>query len=92
MAYNASSPPSLIAQAIGGGGQVWAYENPDDKATINTAGYFSNGKDLGMKTAATIIGTDTDTSFGKTFYTVNAVSATGTDVTDGLDVGTTDTD
>jgi len=62
MAYATSNPPALIAQAIGGGGQMWVYRSTDAGTTVDGAGYFTNLADLGAVTGAGIIVVDTDAS------------------------------
>lgn len=82
MPYSTSNPPALIAQGIGGVGQVWDYRSTDANTDVDTAGYFTNGVDLGMKVGAQVIVTDTDASPPTVgFAGVNAVSASGTDTT-----------
>jgi hypothetical protein len=92
MAYATSNPPALIAQRIGGGGGVWRYDSTDPNTTVRGANYITNGGDLGLKVADTVVGTDTDTSTNQHLYVVNAAGNGTTDLTDGQAVSGTDTD
>jgi hypothetical protein len=82
MAYSASSPPSLVAQRIGGGGQFWYYASTDANTDVDAAGYFTNGVDLGMAVGGQVTVVDTDASpptIG--FAGINVVGASTTDIT-----------
>lgn len=84
MAYSTSNPPALIAQGIGGANKVWAYSSTDAGTAADAAGYFTNGVALGMKTGDGIIVVDNDASpVEGAMAFVNAVSSTGTDITNG---------
>ncbi len=61
MAYSAAIPPVLYIPAIGDYPNVWIYKSADDDATTNGAGYYTNGKDLGMKLNDVVIVVDTAT-------------------------------
>ncbi|MER8481177.1 hypothetical protein [Mesorhizobium sp. M1322] len=92
MAYATSNPPVLITQGIAGF-RLWKYESVDAATLVRVAGYFTNGWQLGMRANDIIFVTDTDTGSGTTtIHTVNSASSSGVDLTDGLAVGTTDTD
>lgn len=41
MAYAKDNPIKLIAGGVGGAPAVWAYEDGDNKATIDGSGYFN---------------------------------------------------
>lgn len=91
MAYSTSNPPALVMQSIAGP-RIWKYDSADAATALRVAGYFSNGWKLGMRLNDVVIATQTGNS-AVTIHTVNSASATGgVDVTDGLAVGTTDTD
>jgi len=62
MAYATSNPPALIAQAIGGGGQMWVYRSTDAGTVVDSASYFTNLADLGAVNGAGILVVDTDAS------------------------------
>lgn len=91
MAYATTNPPVLLMQGIAGF-RIWKYESTDPASAVRAAGYFSNGYKLGMRANDVVIVTDTDSSNATTIHTVNAASSTSVDLTDGLAVGTTDTD
>ena len=91
MAYNVANPPAEIWQTIGGGTRGWVYKSADPIATVNTANYFTNGGDLGMKVNDIIYIVDTVNGL----VDIAVVNATGngtTDITDGLRITATDTD
>lgn len=82
MPYSTSNPPALIAQGIGGVGKVWQYRSTDAGTSVDAAGYFTNGVDLGMTTGDGIIVVDTDASpVEGAMAFVNAVGASSTDIT-----------
>jgi hypothetical protein len=89
MAYSTSAPPALVVQRIGGGGQIWDYTSTDGAATVDTAGYFSNGADLGFQVGGVVYVTDSDAS--PVIRTAHQISST-TDVNDSTTVTQTDTD
>ena len=92
MAYSQANPPALVAQQIGGGGGVWRYASTDPDTTVRTANYINNGPALGLKVGDTVIGTDTDTNTAQQIYTVNAVGAGTTDLSNGTAIASTDSD
>jgi len=82
--YSTSNPPILISQGIGGGGQLWSYSSTDAGTSVDAAGYFTNGLDLGMKVGGGVIVVDSDASPPEgAIAFINAVSASGTDITNG---------
>ncbi|MFK0687986.1 hypothetical protein ACFX5Q_07245 [Mesorhizobium sp. IMUNJ 23033] len=91
MAYSTSNPPVLITQGIAGF-RIWKYESVDAATLVRVAGYFTNGWQLGMRANDIVFVTDTDSSNATTIHTVNSATSSGVDLTDGLAVGTTDTD
>lgn len=58
MAYNTANPPVKVTtgilakvnttEATTVGGDIWVYKSADAIATVQAAGYFSNGLQLGM--------------------------------------------
>ena len=93
MAYSTSSPPKLIAQAIGGGSQVWYYETTDASTVVDGANYFTNGGDLGMALYAHVYAMDTDASpLSSQIMMVNATGNGTTDLNNGVAVTATDSD
>ncbi|MES0090993.1 hypothetical protein [Mesorhizobium sp. M0030] len=91
MAYATTNPPVLIAQGIAGF-RLWKYESVDAATLVRVSGYFTNGWQLGMRANDIIFVTDTDSSNATTIHTVNSATVSGVDLTDGVAVGTTDTD
>lgn len=88
MGYATTNPPNLtFSGALTRGNpasgtsepsgiNIWAYISADSAATVNGAGYFTNGDALGMKVGDIIFGRDTATP--KTFQSyVSAVTAGG---------------
>ena len=95
MAYATSNPPQLVQGTVGGvGAQVWSYRSTDASATVDGAGYITNGGELGMRVGDIVIVTDTDASPpAVSVHGVNSVSATApgaVDLQDGS--ATTDSD
>lgn len=82
MAYSTSNPPKLVTQGVGGNGpKFWAYESTADAAAdIDTAGFFTNGYDLGMRAGDLVFANLTKLV---TAHTVITASSTG-----GVDLGT----
>lgn len=76
MAYSTSLPPSVACQRIGGGPAMWIYSSVDDDATVNGAGYFTNGSALGMRLGDMVYVFDTTTPKGSLHW-VSAVTAGG---------------
>lgn len=92
MAYSTSTPPMLISGFNGEGPKIWSYKSADATATVNTAGYISNGDALGMKVGDLVIAHDTATPT-ITILAVQSVTAGG--AVDLFDAGatiSTDTD
>lgn len=75
MSYSTSIPPVLMVPAIGAKPQFWAYKSADDDATVNGAGYITNGVDLGMKVGDFVFVFDTATPKGSV-HAVNTISGT----------------
>lgn len=63
MAYSTSAPPYLTSVApLGGGrGQQWYHESADATAAADTAGFITNGQDLGMKLGDIVFHKDSTT-------------------------------
>jgi hypothetical protein len=71
---------------------LWTYKTADTAATINTAGYFNAAAaDLTVGDFILVYADTGGTPQGYIF-SVNANSGTVVDVTDGLAIGTTDSD
>lgn len=90
MAYSPGTL-SLVAGSIAGDFRLWVYKSADAVAVVNSAGYFADAGIRGMRVNDLVIAIDTDDS-AVNFLTVNAISSGAADTTDGLAVGTTDTD
>lgn len=93
MAYSTDNPPSLIAQALMGGGSLWLYQSTDAATVVRVDGYISNGWELGMKAGDLVIVVDTDASpIATQLMIVTSASSSGVDLSDGTAVTATDTD
>jgi len=89
MAFD-KSKLALLAQGNGFG--LWAYSTTDTQATVNTAGYFNAA--AGYLNVGDVIIANVDIASARAVYMfwVNANAGGVVDVTDGLALGTTDTD
>lgn len=80
MSYSTSNPPARIGGTIGGN-SLWIYSSADDDATVNGAGYFTNGDALGMQVGDCVIVSDTATPkvsiHGVTAVTAGGAATTG---------------
>lgn len=74
MAYATTNPPALLQDRVMGGGAVWSYISPDARATVVGAGYFTNGKSLGMK-LGDVVNCVVDSTGVLTVASVTAVNA-----------------
>lgn len=71
---------------------IHTYKTPDTQATVNTAGYF-NAVAAEVRVGDLIYAyVDTGGTPAGILFAINANSGTVVDVTDGLAIGTTDTD
>lgn len=78
MAYSTSNPPVLISKPIGAFGvQLWSYRGADTAATIDTDGYITNAKTLGMKVGDFMYATSTGTANQISIHLVKAINANG---------------
>jgi len=91
MAYSTANPPALFANGVGGMARLWFYKSADPIATVNTANYFTNGGDLGMKVDDPILVIDTVNHLLH-WAIVNATGNGTTDISDGLAITATDSD
>lgn len=89
MAYDRNNPPALFANGVGGMARFWIYKSPDPVATVNTAGYFTNGVDLGLKLWDPMLIIDTTNGL-LDWVVVNSLNPV--DISDGLRITATDTD
>ena len=76
MAYVTSNPPYVMVPRMGTAAAVWIYKSADAHATVDGAGYFTNGSDLGMVVGDVVIVVDTATP-ACTVHPVSAVTAGG---------------
>nr|VUD29881.1 Uncharacterised protein [Raoultella sp. NCTC 9187] len=74
MAYSTTNPPSLLQDRLMGGGAVWSYISADARAAVVAAGYFSNGRSLGMK-LGDVVNCVVDSTGVLTVASVTAVNA-----------------
>ena len=94
MTYATSNPPQLVIGTVGGtGAQLWSYRSTDDAATVNTAGYITNGGALGMRVGDLVQVVDTDASpVVGILMVVNSVSTTYPGAVDLQDTSAAPTD
>jgi hypothetical protein len=96
MAYSTATPPRMKANGgLYGPGQTWTYSTADTAATVDTAGYITNGLDLGMKVGDLVEVTVTGTGVITTHrvVSVGTVSPGSVDLGDGTVIGSaTNTD
>ena len=94
MAYVTTNPPQLVSGTVGGvGSQVWSYRSTDAAIDVDTAGYITNGGNLGMRVGDVVIVTDTnDSPPDVRMMAVNSVSATAPGAVDLQDTVAADTD
>ncbi|HHS9592753.1 MULTISPECIES: hypothetical protein [Raoultella] len=74
MAYSTTNPPALLQDRLMGGGAVWSYISADARAAVVAAGYFSNGRSLGMK-LGDVVNCVVDSTGVLTVASVTAVNA-----------------
>lgn len=80
MAYSTSTPPALIVGAFSDKTQFWTYESTHTAAEVTTAaGFFTNGKALGMKLGDRVFGITT--AYARYDGVVSEVSTTGVTLT-----------
>lgn len=54
MAYSTSNPPNLLYGGSGGAPRVFVYSSTDAHATVEGAGYFTDGYTYGMRVGDTV--------------------------------------
>lgn len=97
MGYDtAVAVPELVLGTVGGTGvQLWSYRSEDDAATVNSAGYITDGGKRGMRVGDLVQVVDTNASpVNGILMVVNSVSTTYPGAVDLQDTSaaTTDTD
>jgi hypothetical protein len=83
----------LLTQNIFGTRKVWFYASVDAAATVDASGYITNGYDLGMRAGDVVLVLDTDASpLALTAHVVSSSTTTATDLSNGVDIGSTNSD
>lgn len=91
MTYATSNPPALQTQAIAGP-RRWSYSSADAIATVNTAGYITNGDALGMKVGDTVEVRDTATPTTSLCTVISVTAGSSVDLSDGTAISQTNSD
>lgn len=94
MAYSTSNPPVMNPQPIAGP-RTWEYRSTDPSTVVRVSGYITNGQLLGMKAGDQVRVVDTNASpIAATMHTVSSLSTSddSVDLSNGVDIGTTDAD
>lgn len=92
MAYDtAVAVPQCIVQAIAGP-RIWEYRSTDASTAVDASGYFTDGYNRGMRQGDLCLVTDTDASPVITTSHVVNVSGTTINLSDGVTLGSTNTD
>lgn len=87
MAYSTSNPPVLQSSAIGSAPKrIWSYTSTDPTATVDGAGYFTNGYALGIRQGDLLILHDTTTGI---VSSLTCLAATAGSTTVDFGAGTT---
>jgi hypothetical protein len=93
MAYSTSNPPEKLVSNLDGTFNIWVYRSTDAHATVDAAGYFTNGVALGMKPGDIVFVVDTDASpVVSSLHFVNTAAGATVDITDNQLAGVTDSD
>lgn len=80
MAYSTSAPPQLLVGSMGGKAAEWNYQSTHTQAEVTTAaGFFTNGKQLGMKLGDRVRGQTT--AYARYDGVISEVSTTGCTLT-----------
>lgn len=93
MAYSVLTPPQILVQGIGNGApSIWTYASADTLASIVTAGYITNGGQLGMRVNDLVIISVTAGTIAISSSRVQSVSTTApgaVNLSSGTTIGTT---
>lgn len=93
MSYSTSNQPALLLQNIGGTRKLWFYASTDGASTVDASGYITDGYSLGMRAGDVVLVLDTDASpLALTAHVVSSSSTTATDLSNGVDIGSTNSD
>lgn len=77
MAYSPSNPPKLQCPAMGTDQpQQFVYRSADNAATVAGAGYFSDGKERGLRVGDVVVAIATGNG-ATTMHSVTAITAAG---------------
>lgn len=91
MTYSTSNPPVLVSQGVGNQTlAIWHYTHATDPtATVDGAGYITNGGALGMKVGDLVFHreADTDLVYSHVVKTVSSTYPGAVDLTDGTALG-----
>ena len=92
--YSTGTPPTLVAQRVGGnGGAFWHYNSADAATVVRVSGYITNGDALGMQVGDLVFHTDIAGGTVAHIYLVVSVAAGGAaDLSDGQAIDATDSD
>lgn len=91
MTYSTSNPPVMVWQSIAGP-KLWIYQSTDGASTVDASGYFTDGYNRGMRQGDLCFVTDTDAAPVITTSHVVNVSGTTVDLSDGVTLGSTNSD
>jgi|AGTN01.3.fsa_nt_gi hypothetical protein len=80
MAYETTNPPRVIVSAGIAGPAIWLYRDGDAHTDVDAAGYFTNGKQLGMK-VGDILYVQNDTTYLITIHSVLSFSTNAATIT-----------
>lgn len=86
MTYSTANQPRMIGGSLNASPRLWLYSSTDAAATVDGAGYFTDGYTLGMRLGDQVIVVNT-TSKITTWHYVAAASATSVDLGDGTTIG-----
>lgn len=90
MPYSTSNPPHLTMPAFvaGASPSVWGYRSADPSATIDAAGYITDGYKRGMKVGDLVIAEDTVNKIISSHRVVSVNATTGAvDLSNGTVIG-----
>jgi hypothetical protein len=78
MAYVTTNSPKCILSGFGGSPSIFVYTSGDAHTIVDDAGYFTNGKAIGMKLGDIVyVVNDTAAAYTATLHAVSVVSAAG---------------
>lgn len=94
MGYAVANPPFLLTQGIGGKRRLWWLDGTDATTDVDTSGYISNAKALGMKAGDIVFYLKTDASpLAIQVFIVSAITGAGAaDLSAGTAVTATNSD